>query len=185
MPANFEHIEREFDPTYGYLLGVDQFDNKVYMNDFEFKMDTFWNGGFIVFVNKQTHIVTTYTFDKLFIDHIHYNFEGYLANTFKSSPLFLVEWWRLVDLMAQFYTYSKSADCFRRGGGISSMSRVKGEINKKLSDDINFQIRDIIIVEVRKLLTPPKNNYFCNNCPLFTSEDGCTKPYGYERCQFE
>lgn len=61
------------------------------------------------------------------------------------------EWYRLLDLMKQFYALQKTAEVFNHGGHITSYGRTDAEMNPNMAAIINSHIKEVIIPEVQSL----------------------------------
>jgi hypothetical protein len=62
------------------------------------------------------------------------------------------EWWRIKDLYKQFYKLQEAAEVFQHGGHCTSGGRSEKELNKKMAEQINDHIEEVIIPEIEKAL---------------------------------
>lgn len=66
------------------------------------------------------------------------------------------EWWRIKDLFKQFYALKAAAEVFLYGGHCTQTGRTAAEINPEMAAEINKQIENVIIPELRKVLNHGK-----------------------------
>ena len=136
----------------GFLLGATNNGDYIYLSDFSWDCGWYWGGGYLKYHYKNHRGYNTHThFDSVFLKGA--SMIDVVRNTFKWSTLTEEEWYRLSDLMIQFYSLKKSAEVFRHGGNYTSKGRNEKELNKDLANTINNHISDVIIEEVYKVLT--------------------------------
>ena len=145
----------------GCLKGTKE---KIYLEDFSWDCEWYWEGGYIG--NKSLHC----HFDGCFLDmpdnrgHSLISSEDVkkLSNSYSSwedLDFFLDdvqydsnEWWRIKDLFKQFYIYKKAAEAFLYGGHCCSDNRNRREIKPGMAKKMNKHIEEVIISEIRKAM---------------------------------
>lgn len=135
----------------GFLLGVTATHDYIYMRDFSWDCGWYWGGGYMTNCYKNTRCSGHYHFDSTYLTGAN-AIEKYNKD-FVKSTLTESEWYRLLDLMTQFYNLRKSAEIFQYGGHYTSKGRTEKELNKDQADFINNHIKEVIIPEVKKVLT--------------------------------
>lgn len=147
----------------GFLLGVTTDHYYVYLQDFSWDCGWYWGGGYVQTYYKNNSSMNTHThFDSLFFNGTSQlvtipngirNIDV-VRNTFAKSSLTENEWWRLMDLMKQFYAHKESASAFHMGGHYTSTGRTKAELSEVMCNSINLHIKENVIPEIQKLLAP-------------------------------
>lgn len=149
--VKMETREKMFKQGKGFLLGVTHDNNYIYMRDFSFDCGWYWAGGYMTNCYKNSRCSGHYHFDSTYLKGA--SGIDKVKEQFKWSTLTENEWWRLLDLMKQFYVLKASAEVFQYGGHYTSKGRTPEEINPEMAKMINNQIEQVIIPQVRKLLT--------------------------------
>jgi hypothetical protein len=153
------YIKKQVSESRGFLLGKLENGESVYLTDFEWDCGWYWGGGYIRIYrpNRKDFDVHTH-FDSVFfkgdsqcIAGAGRNHHIDVVRCFSESALTEDEWWRLLDLMKQFYALRECAGVFQYGGHMTSHGRTEAELNKEMADKINAQIKDVIIPEIRKI----------------------------------
>lgn len=139
----------------GYLLGVTKDGDYVYMEKFSWDCGWYWGGGYLHFHKRNNRSWNCHThFDSIFFNNMDkdnkYNIDKY-RDMFEKSALTEDEWWRLFDLMKQFYSLRECAEVFQYGGHMTSKGRTENELNPFLASELNNQIKTVIIPEVYKI----------------------------------
>lgn len=155
-----ELMKKKYDERKGFLLGVTHEYDYVYLSDFSWDCDWYWGGGYIHLHHKNRATFSTHThFDSVFFNRtstICGDNDGVyidvVKKSFRKSTLTEEEWWRLMDLMKQFYAIRQCAEVFQYGGHLTSRGRTEEELNQFLASELNLHIKKVIIPEVKKLL---------------------------------
>ena len=116
-----------------------------YLRDFSWDCEWYWSGGYLGNKNLHHHFSGL---NRNKNQNMYDAFNEYYTHTKLTDS----QLWRLCDLLAQFYSHTKSAECFQYGGHYSSSGRNENEIKIDFAKDINTHIKEVIIPEVRKLL---------------------------------
>jgi hypothetical protein len=178
------HVPKQKKYPFSVFLGRTKhwgkYNGQIYLEGFEWQCDWYWSGGGIFSGSMWTH------FDGCFLEvpdirgHHLGNFitpwsqkiEGavILSNgcsvweditTFLDDvPEYLTgsNWWRIKDLYKQFYRLRHAAEVFQYGGHCSSTGRTPEEIVPVMANTINIHIETVIIPEIIKRVTPPKES---------------------------
>ena len=158
-----DKIKKKFkEDTKRYFLGVTTDNQYIYMSDFSWDCGWYWGGGYLnIHTNNRKYADCMTHFDSVFFDRTSTVVEvdknlhniSLVKAMFQKSTLTEKEWWRLMDLMKQFYSLREGAEVFQYGGHYTSWGRTDKEINLGLAEELNNHIENVIIPEVRKLLT--------------------------------
>ena len=128
-----------------WYMGKSIYGEREWLEDFSWDCDWYWSGGYLG--NKCLHN----HFDGLAGGNNINLFQAF-REYYVESPIDDSTLWRLCDLMAQFYSYKKAAQCFRYGGHYTDKGRKPGELNPEMEKAINSHLERVIIPEVRELL---------------------------------
>lgn len=124
--------------------------NNISLSDFSWDCNWYWAGGYLGNRQCHFHLESYFKKDINAYDAIKKDFGESLNMT--DDQL-----WRFLDLFKQFYSHTKSAECFQYGGHFTSKNRKEDEINKELAKTINDHIENVIIREIRALCVEIKN----------------------------
>lgn len=139
----------------GMLLGVTKDGEYVYLSKFSWDCNWYWGGGYLRFYRRNNRSWNCHThFDSIFFNNSDkdnkYHIDKY-RDMFEKSALTEEEWWRLFDLMKQFYKLKECAEVFQYGGHMTSKGRTEDELNPFLASELNNQLKTIIIPLIYKM----------------------------------
>lgn len=145
-----------------FLLGVTPDGEYLYMDKFSWDCGWYWGGGYLWgYRRNNRHSSSMVHFDSIFFkgNSRYVGMDDNLrsidvVHNLKKSALTNPEWWRLMDLMKQFYTLKECAEVYQYGGHYSSSGRTEAEIDVGMAKIINMHIQDVIIPEVYKIIKP-------------------------------
>ena len=135
-----------------YLLGINQDNEKVWLQEATFDCDWYWGIGYIEIYNSSFTDINTHShFNYLFLnDNIH---KGYI-HYFKDSTLNDNEIWLLLEYMKTLYTIRTYADTLTRGGSHITSNPLNDIIkNNDELERINKVLIPTILQNVHNLLT--------------------------------
>lgn len=145
-------MKKQFNASKGYLLGIDQDGNKVYLQKPSWDCDWYWGFGYVQSYRPHTSSMEGHThFDSLFLTKDLHN--SYL-NYFTDLTLDKNEIWTLLELMKTFYTLREYSDTINRGGSHITSNPLKDLIkNDEQYNHINKVVLPELYKEIHKLLT--------------------------------
>lgn len=134
-----------------FLLGIDQDDRKVWLQDFEWQCEWYWGGGYLHTLTSETapehskDIDSHYHVDGLMKDcNLYDGFKKHL----KECTLTDKELWQLCDWFKVFYTLRESAEVMQYGGHYTRTDWVKKPEIAKL---FNLMLEVEVIPAIRAL----------------------------------
>lgn len=135
-----KEIKERFGKKY-YLLGVNQDNEKVWLEQGHFDCDWYWGVGYVEIFNKYyTDIEMHSHFDSMFLQKNIYN--SYI-DYFKEITLQKNEVWQLLELMQTIYTLRKTSDMIHsKGSHITSNEKEKEIFNNEYYNILYKRIND-------------------------------------------
>lgn len=143
-------MEKYYNKTRGYLLGIDTDGNKVYLQKPSWDCGWYWGFGYVQSYDK-----------KGFSSHQHFNglflekdIHGSYLKHFTDLTLDKNEIWTLLELMKTFYILKEYAETVNRGGSHITSNPLKDLIkNDEQYNHINKVVLPKLFEEIHKLLT--------------------------------
>lgn len=128
-----------------FLLGINQDDEKVWLEEASWDCDWYWGLGYIEIFDKDYTDISCHThFNNLFLKgNIPENWEKY----FKESPLSKDEMWTILELMRSLYIAKEYSEMLYIGGANISESKNKDIIK---NNNEYKRINEIVIPKLLK-----------------------------------
>ena len=122
-------MEKEIKKVFGkkyYLLGVNQENEKVWLEQGHFDCDWYWGIGYVEIFNKRYSDIEMHThFDSLFFNRNRCCYDLFV-DYFKETTLQKNEIWQLLELMKTLYTLRETSDMIHcKGSHITSNEEIK------------------------------------------------------------
>lgn len=117
--------------------------NNISLDDFSWDCGWYWGGGYLGNRNCHYHLSSYFGKNRMnAFDAIKQDFGSSLDMT--DAELF-----RLLELFNQFYKIRDAAEVLHRSV-FTSQGKSEKEINESLSKNLNTQLSDVVIPEIRK-----------------------------------
>lgn len=141
-----------------YLLGVDKYGVKHYLEEFTFDCGWYYGGGYVeTFTNnknpERSRDISMHThFDGLFFNGKKSAYDLF-KEYFTETPLNEDETWKLLELIKSFYTIREYSDLLYRGGAHYTRNPIAEDIkNEAEYKRINEEVIPKLAQEIYKLL---------------------------------
>lgn len=136
-----------------WLLGLDEDNQKVWLEDFEWSCGWYWSGGYLhTFTNNRQPEKSRDISSHYHVDGLTKTYNANLFDAFKKHlhdiTLTDAELWKLCDWFKVFYTLRDSAEVMQYGGHYTSTNWIK---KPEVAKQLNSMIETEVIPAIRAL----------------------------------